>query len=156
MNAIARTSPRETGVDRRIVLSGLWTSVLFIFAYVDIFTFWRADAIDGALSGSVPGTGLGIDQTFLVLTTAYILIPSLMVAASLLVPARVNQVLNLTVSVFYAGSIVATMIGESWLYYIAGSVVELALLATISGVAWSWRSRRTSGARPEALKQADR
>lgn len=155
MNANARTSPREAGVDRRIVLSSLWASMLFVFAYVDIFTFWRADAIEGALAGSIPGTGFSIDQTFLVLTTAYILIPSLMVAASLLVPARVNQVLNLTLSVLYAASIVVSTVGESWVYYIVGSVVEVALLAIIAGVAGSWWSREKFSARAEALTQAN-
>lgn len=155
MNANARTSPREAGVNRRIVLSSLWASMLFVFAYVDIFTFWRADAIEGALAGSIPGTGFSIDQTFLVLTTAYILIPSLMVAASLLVPVRVNQVLNLTLSVLYAASIVVSTVGESWVYYIVGSIVEVALLAIIAGVAGSWWSREKSTVRAEALTQAD-
>jgi hypothetical protein len=29
----------------RIMLSLLWTSMLFVFAYVDIFGFWRSDVI---------------------------------------------------------------------------------------------------------------
>lgn len=152
-----KTGPQESKVDRRIVLSGLWVSMLFIFAYVDIFTFWRADAINGALTGTVPGTEFGIDQRFLALATAYILIPSLMVAASLVVPARANRILNLTLCVLYAASIALGLIGETWLYYILGSVVELALLAVIAGVAWAGRTRsntltpsgpRSVGSRP--------
>nr|WP_282099545.1 DUF6326 family protein [Arthrobacter sp. E3] len=156
VNTIVRTGPNDAKVDRRIVLSGLWVSMLFVFAFVDIFTFWRADAIEGALSGSVPGMGWDIDQVFLVLTTAYVLVPSLMVAASLLAPARINQVLNLSVSVLYAASIVVALIGETWVYYILGSAVELALLATIAGVAWAWRARQKAGKRPEPLMQAGR
>jgi hypothetical protein len=38
----------------RIILSTLWTSMLFVFAYVDIFGFWRADVIrPGSASKSV-------------------------------------------------------------------------------------------------------
>ena len=135
------TSLHDPGVDVRIVLSGLWVSMLFVFAYVDIFGFWRADVINGALDGKVPGVGFEIDQTFLALTTAYILIPSLMVTLSLLAPARINRTTNLVVSLLYVVSVVLSILGESWVYFILGSVVEVALLLTIARVAWGWPSR---------------
>ena len=53
-----------------------------VFAYVDILGFWRADVVQGALAGTVPGVGFEVDQTFLTLTTAYILVPSLMIVVS--------------------------------------------------------------------------
>ena len=31
--------------------------MLFVFAYVDIFGFFRADVVNGALTGTVPGAG---------------------------------------------------------------------------------------------------
>ena len=63
------SAPTTVPLDRRIVLSGLWVTMLFVFAYVDIFAFWRADVIKGALAGEVPGPGFAIGQTFLALTT---------------------------------------------------------------------------------------
>lgn len=101
MRNMRTTDLQDSKVPERIVLSSLWTSMLFVFAYVDIFGFWRADVINGALNGIVPGAGLRIDQTFLALTTAYILIPSLMIVASLLLPARVNRLTNIIVSLLY-------------------------------------------------------
>jgi hypothetical protein len=133
----------DTKVDVKVVLSGLWISMMFVFAYVDIFTFWRADAINGALAGEVPGTGFTINQTFLVLTTMYVLIPSLMVIVSLMAPARINRPANIVVSLIYAVSVVASAIGESWSYYIVGSVVEVTLLLAIARVAWTWPRRST-------------
>ncbi len=133
------TADAHTPVDRRIVLSGLWASMLFVFAYVDIFAFWRADVINGALAGEVPGAGLAIDQTFLTLTTLYILVPSLMIAGSLLLPRRINRPAQLALSGIYAVTIVASMVGESWAYYLIGSVVELVLLAAIAYAALRWR-----------------
>ena len=125
-------------MDEKVVLSGLWISTLFVFAYVDIFGFWRVDVIEGALAGEVPGTGFEIDQTFLTLTTLYIVVPSLMVVVSLVAPARVNRAANLVVSLVYAASIVATVIGETWIYYILGSAVEVVLLLAIARIAWTW------------------
>lgn len=40
---------QDAKVDVKIVLSGLWVAMLFVFAFVDIFGFWRADVINGAL-----------------------------------------------------------------------------------------------------------
>ncbi len=126
-------------VDERIVLSGLWTSVLFVFAYVDIFGFWRADIINGAIAGRVPGTEVAINQTFLALATVYILVPSLMIVVSLLGPARMNRATNIVISLLYFVSIVVTALSESWTYYLLGSAVELVLLLVIVRTAWAWR-----------------
>jgi hypothetical protein len=129
---------RDTRPDVKIVLAGLWISMLFVFAYVDIFTFWRADAINGALQHKVPGAGFTIDQGFLVFTTVYVLVPILMVAASLLMPARWNRPVNLVVGVIYLASIGVLVTGESWAYYVMGSIVEIVLLLAIVWIAWSW------------------
>lgn len=126
-------------LDPRLVLSGLWTSMLFVFAYVDIFGFFRADVIDGALSGEVPGPGFEIDQTFLALTTVYILFPCVMVVGSLVIPHRQNRIVNLVLAAVYAITIVGGMVGETWVYYLLGSGVELLLLASIVWVAHRWR-----------------
>ncbi len=139
----------DTKLDTKIVLSGLWISMLFVFAYVDIFGFWRADVIQGALDKTVPGPGFAIDQRFLVVTTVYILLPSLMVVASLLLPARANRIANLTLSAAYAVTIVGAMVGESWVYFLLGSIVELLLLAGIVRIAWAWpRTDEPTSPRP--------
>lgn len=129
---------QDTKVDVKVVLGGLWISMLFVFAYVDIFGFWRADVIRGALDGEVPGAGFTINQTFLTFTTIYILIPSLMVVVSLVTPARINRPVNMVASLIYAASIVVSAVGETWGYYIIGSVVEVLLLLTIARLAWTW------------------
>jgi Family of unknown function (DUF6326) len=108
---------------------------------VDIFGFWRADVIDGALARKVPGPGFEINQTFLVYTTLYILVPSLMVIVSLLAPARMNRATNIVVSLVYLASVVVSMVGETWIYYILGSVVEVLLLLAITRAAWTWPRR---------------
>ncbi len=133
-----KTTLDDRPVDRKVVLSGLWVAVLLLYAYVDMFGFFRADIVDGALKGRVPGVGLEINQQFLLGATLYILVPSLMVAASLLLPARANRVANLVVSVAYALSVIVLTIGEPWLYYVVGSIAETVLLVTIAVLAWRW------------------
>ena len=144
MNKNRTADLHDTKVDVKVVLCGLWISMLFVFAYVDIFGFWRADVINGALAGKVPGPGFEINQAFLVLTTIYILIPCLMVIVSLLAPARINRPANIVVSLTYLASVVAAAVGETWTYFILGSVVEVMLLLAIARVAWTW-PRRPAG-----------
>jgi hypothetical protein len=115
--------------------------LLFVFAYVDIFGFWRADLINGALVGRVPGPGFEINQPLLVFTTIYILIPGLMVIVSLLAPAQMNRTTNIVVSLTYLASVVVSIVGETWIYFILGSVVEVMLLLAIARVAWTWPRR---------------
>jgi len=131
----------DTKVNVKVALSGLWITMLFVFAYVDIFGFWRADVIQGALAGKVPGPGFEIGQAFLALTTIYVLIPSLMVVVSLLAPARPNRVANIVVSLLYAASVVLSAVGETWIYYLLGSAVEVLLLLAIARMAWTWPKR---------------
>ena len=129
---------RDAPVDVKLVLSALWTAMLFVFAYVDIFGFFRADVLEAALDGELATTGFTIDQTFLTLTLVYILLPSLMVVASLLLPPRANRIVQLVMSAVYALSIVVSVIGEDWTYFILGSVVEVVLLAVIARTALTW------------------
>ncbi len=130
--------------------------MLFIFAYVDIFAFWRADVINGALRGEVPGQGIAISQGFLLAATAYVIVPVLMIVVSLLGRARVNRTLNLVVSMLYTVSIVGLSIGEGWIYYLLGSFFECLLLLAIARTAWTWplESQPTLEANPSATQRS--
>ena len=48
-------SRQDQKVDVKVVTSGLWVAMLFVFAYVDIFTALRADVITGVLGARSPG-----------------------------------------------------------------------------------------------------
>ena len=127
-------------VNVRIKISALWTSMLFVFAYVDLFSLYRADVRADLDAGEVGG--LTINQAFLVGTTAYVVIPSLMVFGALVLRPRVARVANIALAVVYAATIVASAVGE-WTYYVFGSAIELALLAAIVYYAWTWPAIRT-------------
>jgi len=122
----------------KLVLCALWIAMLFVFAYVDIFGFYRADVLDAALDGKVATTEFAVNQVFLTVTLIYILVPTLMVVLSLLLKPRVNRIINIVVSVLYMITIIASCIGETWAYYILGSGIEVILLAAIARSAWKW------------------
>jgi hypothetical protein len=133
MAAEARLEPSNVNV--RIKISALWTSMLFVFAYVDLFSLYRADVRADLEAGELGG--FDINQSFLLGTTAYVVIPSLMVFGALVLQPRVARIANIVLGVVYALTIVAAAIGE-WNYFILGSAVEVALLAVIVYYAWTW------------------
>jgi hypothetical protein len=131
----ARTKLEPSPVNVRVKISALWASMLFVFAYVDLFSLYRADVTAGLEAGRVGG--FAVDQTFLLATTAYVVIPSLMVFLVLVLPPRLNRIVNIALATLYVVSIVAAAIGE-WSYYVLGSVIESALLAAVVFFAWTW------------------
>jgi len=126
----------EQPVNTRIKIAGLWTSMLFVFAYVDIFAFFRKDILEGALAGKVGE--FDANQLFFVFTTVYILIPCLMLFLTLVLKAKTSRILNIVIAAIYALTIVGAAAGETWTYCILGSAVEVILLATIVRYCIKW------------------
>lgn len=56
---------QDSRVDVKLVLSALWIAMLFVFAYVDIFAFFREDVLRAGLGGKISGTALSVGQGFL-------------------------------------------------------------------------------------------
>ena len=132
----------DVKINVKLKISALWIAMLFVFAYVDIFAFYRPDIIEGIMAGKV--AVFEINQTFLFLTTLYILIPSIMVFLSLVLKPKVNRFTNIIVAVLYIVTILASCIGETWAYYIFGSIVESLLLLLIVWYAWKWPKQEES------------
>ncbi len=131
----AETKLEPSNVNVRIKISALWTSMLFVFVYVDLFSTYRPDIRADIAAGKLGG--FTINQSFLLATTAYVVIPALMVFLSLILRPGVNRIANIALSVVYALTIIAGAIGE-WNYYILGSAIEVMSLAAIVYYAWTW------------------
>ena len=133
---IETTSP----LDVRIRLAGLWATTMLIFAYVDLFSLFRPDFRAALDEGKVFVFDVG--EPFLLGATIYVIIPSLMIYLSLVMPRRLNRIVNISLAALYAVTIVGGAIGE-WNYYILGSAVEAVLLAVVIRHSWSWRAEKS-------------
>ena len=131
----AETRFEPFNVNVRMKISALWASMLFVFAYVDLFSLYRRDFRADLEAGKV--SGFTINQSFLFGTTVYVVVPSLMVFVALILRPRVDRIANIALAIVYALTIIASAIGE-WSYYILGSAIEVALLAAILYYAWTW------------------
>lgn len=131
----AQTKLEPFPVNVRIKISALWTALMFIFAYVDLFSLYRRDIRADLEAGELGG--FTVDHTFLLWTTAYVVIPSLMVFGTLVLRPRASRLVNLVLAIVYALTIIGGAVGE-WSYYILGSAIEVALLAGVGYLAWTW------------------
>jgi len=147
----AETKFEPANVNVRIKIAALWTSMLFVFAYIDIFSLYRPDFRAALEAGEIGG--FAVNQSFLVGTTAYVVIPSVMVFLALTLRPRVNRIVNIALSAMYAVTIIVGAIGE-WSYYILGSAIEVALLAAIVYYAWTWPKETHERPRPVARRPA--
>lgn len=132
---VAETKFEPATVNVRTKISALWTSMLFVFAYVDLFSLYRPD-FRADLEAAEVG-GFTVNQPFLLGTTGYVVIPSLMVFSTLVLQPRLNRIANIALGIVFIVTIVIGAVGE-WSYYIFGSVVEVAMLAAIVYYAWTW------------------
>lgn len=129
------TELEPCNVSVRVKISALWTAMLFVFAYVDIFSLYRPDFRADVDAGVIGGFAVG--QTFLLGVTVYVVIPSLMVFLALVLQPRVNRVVNIVLGVIYAATIIGAAVGE-WNYYVLGSAIEVVLIGTVVYYAWTW------------------
>jgi hypothetical protein len=134
----------ELRIPTQVKLAGLWAAVMFMYVYVDLFSFYKPGLIDDILVGKV--FVFDITQTWLVSSLLLITMPALMVYLSLALPARANRYANIGLGALYIFITLGMAAGESWAYYIIGSIVEAVLFAQIIWFAWKWPKVPSYGA----------
>jgi len=120
-------------------LAAAWTSFMFFYIYVDYYGLFKPGVIDDLRAGIV----FEFDITPILLTVflALVGIPALMVVLSMVLPARVNRAINISVASLYIPFTVFNAVGESsnWAPFYGLSIgTELVLLAFILRSAWTW------------------
>jgi len=140
MNSEKKTATilEDPKINIKIMLSGLWVANMFLFIYVDYFGLFIPGVMEKIIEGEAAHTGIQITQVFLLAVITLMMIPSLMIFLSLTLKAKWNRWTNIIVGIFKIAVVVGGLIGESWAYYIFGSIVEVVLLSLIVWYAWKW------------------
>jgi hypothetical protein len=127
---------REERTSVRVKISALWASTLFLFAYGDIFGFFKPGQIEDVTAGEV--SGIEITPVFLFAVSVYVAIASTMVFLVQVLAPRINQWVNIVLPCLYIVSILASVIGETSAYFLLLSGLEIALLLLVVWYAWTW------------------
>jgi len=133
----------DVKVGVRLKMSALWIATLFLFAYGDIFGFFKPGQIGDVISGQV--SGIEITQVFLLGASVYIAIASVMIFLSLVLRPTISRWTNIVLPILFIVSIAASVVGETWAYFIFLSIAEIGLLLLIVWYAWTWPGRDEGG-----------
>ena len=120
----------------KLKLSASWAALMFLYAYGDIFAYFRPGFIEDVMAGEV--FAFEINQVFLVAISIYVALPALMVVLSLILKPSFNRWSNIVLGGIYAATILLSTIGEDYVYYFFLSVLEAALALLIVWYAWKW------------------
>jgi len=126
----------DLNVNIKIKLSALWAAVMSCYIYCDYFQLYVPGKLDAMLSGTTRfGQG---DQGVLLGLSSIMLITSLMIALSVLLPARINQIVNVVVGVIMTLFLAYLAYIVEWYFYQMYAVVEALLTLLIVIMAWRW------------------
>ena len=123
-------------INVKLKISALWIAVMFLYAYVDLFSLFKTGIISEIMAGKM--FIFQINQSFLFFTTLYIVIPVIMIFLSLVLKPKVNRWTNIVVSALYLVTMLGASIGETWIFYIFGTIIESILLLLIMRYAIKW------------------
>lgn len=142
---------QDQPVSVRAKLAAAWTSLMFLYAYVDILNFFTPGTVQDILDGRV--FEFSLSQTFSTASLTLMSFPILMILLSVALPAGAARIANLVVAALFVPVTAFNVAGESWIFFYGlGVVLELALLALIVRWAWGWpRASAKVVSKPETV-----
>ena len=127
---------QDVRINVKLKLSALWTSLMFLYIYVDHFALFEPGILESMLTGYMgpfPASQGALLGAMILMT-----VPALMIFLSLALKARANRRANLIAGILYILVVLGNVIGETWAFYLFGSAVEVVLLVIIVRSAWTW------------------
>jgi hypothetical protein len=127
----------DNQIDVKLKLAALWTSFMFLYVYVDLLGFFKPGTIEDILVGKV--FTFQITPLFIIVALVSVSIPALMIALSLLLPAKANRWTNIVLGILFIPYSLFNLAGAAgWPHYYFGAAVEVLLLALVLWYAWKW------------------
>lgn len=128
--------PDNANINVKVKLMGLWITLMFLYIYADIFSFYRPGYIDEVIAGFMGP--LVVNQMTLISSSILMAIPALMVSACLFVKISIISWVNIVAGVLYTLVGIGNLIGEVWAYYLIYGIVEILITVSIVVTAFKW------------------
>ena len=119
----------------RSKLSALWATLMFLYVYADVLSFYRPGQIDEIRDGQMGP--FEVSQSVLLVASVLVIIPAFMIFLSLILPSRMNRWTNITAGVLFTLVNISNVVGETWVYYWVFGILEI--LITLLIVRFAWR-----------------
>ena len=133
---IIPNTAEDLKVNVKLKLALLWVSLIFLYIYVDYFHLYMPNKIEDIKIGR--DFKFSITEGFLLSALVSITIPILMIFLSVVLPAKVNRLINIAIAAVYIPFTLLNLAGETWMHMIFSAVVEIVILSLIILYAWKW------------------
>ena len=126
----------DTKVSVKVKIATLWASFMFLYSYVDYFSLYMPDKLEGILEKKV--FVFDITQGFVFTALALATIPMLMIYLSITLKAKINRWTNIIAATVHIPYMLFNLAGEVWIHMVFAAFVEVVLLCLIICYAWKW------------------
>ncbi|MCZ8020138.1 MAG: DUF6326 family protein [Cyclobacteriaceae bacterium] len=129
---------KDYKINIKVRLAALWTSLMFCYIYGDYFELY----VPGKTQGIIAGSSMLDTPVKLLTASIVLLIPSLMIFASVLLKPSINKWLNIIVGSLMG--LITLLVGlvsfSEWrIFYVIYAFVETIIAIFIVYQAWHWR-----------------
>ena len=131
-----KTEYEDVKFNTRTILIGLWITLMLLYIYCDIFSFFKPNLlheINEGFMGPFP-----VSQISLMVAALMMALPALMIIANLFIKLVAIKWINFVAGIVYTLVNIGNMVGEKWAYYIMYGIIELILtiLIIIKSIKW--------------------
>jgi hypothetical protein len=130
----------DAKVNTKIRLAAAWTALIAFYIYADFLSLYRPGQLDEIRRG-VLGP-FDVSQATLLTASLIVVLPAVMIVFSLLLPARMNRLLNIALAVLYTLVNISNLVGEEWAYYYLFGIAEIAVTVHLFLTAWRWQVKK--------------
>lgn len=140
MSNYQTTKLEDFKISTKIKLLVLWITLMLLYIYADIFSFYRPGYINEVIAGFMGP--LKVSQMALVSSSILMAIPALIIVASLFLKEKIVRWLNIIAGSLYTVVGVGNMLGETWAYYLLYGTIEILITIIIVVTALRWSKRK--------------
>ena len=126
----------QANIGVRPKLAALWATMMFLYVYADVLSFYRPGEVDEIREGMMGP--FEVSQAALLAASVVVIIPAFMIFLSLILPSRMNRWTNISAGVLFTLVNVVNVLGETWVYYWVFGILEI--LVTLLIVRYAWTS----------------
>ena len=124
-------------IPTKVKLSLLWACTILCYLYCDYFGLYIPGKISSIINGKSGPFG-DITQASLLRMSLMLLVPCLMVAASIFLKPDFSRWSNILIAALYTALMGLIAVTVNWNFYRIYAVVEALLTLAIIFIAWKW------------------
>jgi hypothetical protein len=138
----AVTQLEDFKLNTRLKAIGLWVSLMLLYIYADIFSFYRTGYIGEVVAGFIGK--LEVSQITLVSSGVLMVVPVLVIIVCLFAKAKAVRWVNMIAGTLYTIVGIGNLVGETWIYYWIYGIIEIFVTIFIMVIALNWSKKAES------------